>query len=371
MINRKLKRLFDVRRKMAEGVQPIDWASAELAAFATLAMEGHPVRMTGQDCERGTFSQRHAVLHDSDTGHIYCPIHHLADDQAEVTINNSPLSEAGVLGFEYGYSLDRPESLVIWEAQFGDFYNVAQVIVDQFITSAEDKWRRLSGLVMLLPHGFEGAGPEHCSARLERFLTQAAEHNFQIALPTTAANYFHLLRRQVKRPWRKPLIVLTPKSLLREPHVSCEIEQFTVGRFRRVLPDPHVNDIAQPVSIIMASGKIAVDLLKERESRGVDNVAIVRLEQLYPLPFRQLEETLSAYPEGTPVTWVQEEPLNMGACNFMRINFGGSFFGRWPFAHFVTRPESASPSTGSKKTHKIEHEELVEAALQTKVRAQV
>ena len=371
VMNRKLKRVFELRKQMAEGTRPIDWASAELAAFGTLAVEGHPIRMTGQDCERGTFSQRHAVLHDGETGHVYSPIHHLATDQANVEISNSPLSETGVMGFEYGYSLDSPESLVIWEAQFGDFYNVAQVIVDQFITSAEDKWRRLSGMVMLLPHGFEGAGPEHCSARVERFLTQTAEHNFQIACPTTSANYFHLLRRQVKRPWRKPLVVLTPKSLLREPTVACDIEQFTTGRFQRVLPDPAVAQMKSPAKIILATGKIAVDLLKEREQRKIDNVAIVRLEQLYPIPFQELEETLSAYPEGTPVTWVQEEPLNMGACNFIRINFSSSFFGRWPFASFITRPESASPSTGSKKAHRIEHDELVEAAFATKIKAPV
>lgn len=370
-LNRKLARVYELRRQMADGSKPIDWASAELAAFGTLCLEGHPIRMTGQDCERGTFSQRHAVLHDGETGHLYSPIKHLAEDQADVTICNSPLSETGVLGFEYGYSLDRPESLVLWEAQFGDFYNVAQVIVDQFITSAEDKWNRLSGLVMLLPHGFEGAGPEHCSARVERFLTQTAEHNFQIACPTTSANYFHLLRRQVKRPWRKPLVVLTPKSLLREPRVACDIEAFTTGGFQRVLPDPKVDEIKNPSRIILATGKISVDLLKEREKRGIDNVAIVRLEQLYPIPFKQLEETLSAYPAGTPVSWVQEEPLNMGACNFIRINFGNSFFGRWPFSDFVTRPESASPSTGSRKAHKIEHEELIELALVTKVKAQV
>ncbi len=370
-LNRKLARVFELRKQMAEGTRAIDWASAELAAFGTLSMEGHPVRMTGQDCERGTFSQRHAVLHDSETGHVYSPMHHLAADQATVTISNSPLSETGVLGFEYGYSLDSPESLVLWEAQFGDFYNVAQVIVDQFITSAEDKWYRLSGLVMLLPHGFEGAGPEHCSARLERFLTQTAEHNFQIASPTTSANYFHLLRRQVKRPWRKPLVVLTPKSLLREPLVACDIEQFTTGCFQRVLADPQAAEMPTPAKIILATGKIAVDLIKEREERDIDNVAIVRLEQLYPIPFKQLEDVLSQYPDGTPVTWVQEEPLNMGACNFMRINFAGSFFGRWPFANFVTRPESASPSTGSKKTHKIEQDELIEAAFAVKVQAGV
>ncbi len=370
-LNRRLVRVYNLRKQMSEGEKSIDWSTAELAAFGTLSLEGHPVRMTGQDCERGTFSQRHAVLHDNETGALYAPIHRLADDQAEITITNSPLSETGVLGFEYGYSLDRPESLVMWEAQFGDFYNVAQVIVDQFITSAEDKWNRLSGLVMLLPHGFEGAGPEHCSARVERFLSQTAEHNIQIAAPTTSANYFHLLRRQVKRRWRKPLIVLTPKSLLREPLVACPLEQFTTGKFQRVLADPMVDQIDKPQRIILASGKIGVDLIKEREEREIDNVAIVRLEQLYPLPLQHLEQVLSAYPQGTPVCWVQEEPLNMGACNFIRLNFGSSFFGRWPFEKYVTRPESASPSTGSKKAHKIEHEELIAAAFQIKVQASI
>ncbi len=362
-INLKLERIFEQRREMADGNRPVDWASAELAAFGTLALEGHPVRLTGQDTERGTFSQRHAVLHDSESGHLWSPIRHMADDQAEVTICNSPLSETGVLGFEYGYSLDRPDSLVLWEAQFGDFYNVAQVIVDQFITSAEDKWRRLSGLVMLLPHGFEGAGPEHCSARLERFLTQTAEHNIQIAVPTTAAQYFHLLRRQVKRPWRKPLIVLTPKSLLREPMVASDLEELTSGRFRRVLPDPQQEHISNPSKILLSTGKIGVDLLKLRQEREIDDVAIVRIEQLYPLPDRELEEVLSAWPDGTPLVWVQEEPANMGAWYFIKVRYGDSFFDRWPLSDAVMRPESASPSTGSKKAHKMEQEKILDAAL--------
>lgn len=364
-LNRKLARVFEHRREMAAGDRPLDWASAELAAFGTLALEGHPVRMTGQDSQRGTFSQRHAVLHDHRTGHLWSPIRHLAEDQADVTICNSPLSESGVLGFEYGYSLDRPESLVLWEAQFGDFYNVAQVIVDQFISSAEDKWRRLSGLVMLLPHGFEGAGPEHCSARLERFLTQSAEDNMQITQPTTAAQYFHLLRRQVKRPWRKPLVVLTPKSLLREPMVACDLNEFTTGRFRRVLPDPQPQQIERPKRILLTSGKVGVELLKQRALREQNDVVIIRIEQLYPIPHAELESALAAWPQGTPVYWVQEEPANMGAWYFMRVHFGDSFYGRWPLVEAIMRPESASPATGSKKTHKIEQEELIEAALAT------
>ncbi len=363
-IHPKLARIFEQRREMATGTRPLDWATAELAAFATLSVDGHPVRLTGQDCQRGTFSQRHAVLHDYENGKSFSPIRHIAEGQADVSILNSPLSETGVLAFEYGYSLDRPESLVLWEAQFGDFFNVAQVIVDQFISSAEDKWRRLSGLVMLLPHGFEGAGPEHCSARLERFLTQAAEDNMQVVVPTTSAQYFHLLRRQVKRPWRKPLIVLTPKSLLREPFVSCDIEQFTSGRFQRVLPDPEVNTINNPSRIILCTGKIGVELLKLRTERQVDDVAIVRMEQLYPIPHRELQEALSFYADGTPVIWTQEEPKNMGALSFIKVNFGSSFYGRWPLINAISRAESASPATGSKKAHLMEQKEICDAALQ-------
>jgi 2-oxoglutarate dehydrogenase E1 component len=363
-IHPKLVRIFEQRREMANGSRPLDWSTAELAAFATLSVDGHPVRLTGQDCQRGTFSQRHSVLHDYENGKTFSPVRHIADGQADVSIFNSPLSETGVLGFEYGYSLDRPESLVLWEAQFGDFFNVAQVIVDQFISSAEDKWRRLSGLVMLLPHGFEGAGPEHCSARLERFLTQAAEHNIQVAVPTTSAQYFHLLRRQVKRPWRKPLIVLTPKSLLREPFVSCEIEQFTSGRFQRVLADPEVLTINNPSKIILCTGKIGVELLKLRAERQVDDVAIIRMEQLYPIPHRELQAALSSYADGTPVVWTQEEPKNMGAWYFIKVNFSGSFYGRWPLTNVISRAESASPATGSKKAHQIEQKEICDAALQ-------
>ena len=239
-LSRKLQRVYDNRAESAEGNRPVDWATAELAALGTLAVEGHSIRYSGQDSGRGTFSQRHAVVRDEATGQSWCPLQHVSDDQAEVDIINSPLSEAGVLGFDYGYSLDMPESLTIWEAQFGDFFNAAQVIVDQFITSAEDKWRRLSGLTMLLPHGFEGAGPEHSSARIERFLTSAAEHNMQIVYPTTSAQYFHVLRRQVKRKWRKPLIVFTPKSLLREPVVMSPLEDFESGTFKRLLLDTEV-----------------------------------------------------------------------------------------------------------------------------------
>jgi 2-oxoglutarate dehydrogenase E1 component len=361
-LNKKLDRMIASRAEMAGQDRPVDWATAELAAFGTLALEGHSVRLTGQDCERGTFSQRHGVLVDSETGAKCYPLKQLGSRQAAVEIYNSPLSEAGVLGFEYGYSLDSPDSLVLWEAQFGDFWNVAQVIVDQFISSAEDKWRRLSGLVMLLPHGFEGAGPEHCSARMERFLTLAAEHNFQVTNPTTASQYFHLLRRQILRKWRKPLIVLTPKSLLREPLVMSNFSEFTSGRFQRVLPDPRASEIANPAKIVICSGKIGIDLLKAREERGSDDLAIVRLEQLYPFPKRDIERILGQYPAGTPVVWVQEEPRNMGAWYFMRMKWDEQELSQDWNLSVACRPESASPSTGSKKAHAIEQAELLDQA---------
>ena len=361
-LNSKLTRLIEYRREMATGKREIDWAMAELAAFGSLAVAGHRVRLSGQDCCRGTFSQRHAVVYDNDYGDPFCSLQHLSKDQADVEIINSPLSEAGVMGFEYGYSLDYPEALVAWEAQFGDFWNVAQVIMDQFISSAEDKWRRLSGLVLLLPHGFEGAGPEHCSARMERILMLTAEQNMQVANPTTAAQYFHLLRRQVLRKWRKPLVVLTPKSLLREPMVASEIAEFTSGRFQRVIGDPLLQNGGQPERILLATGKVAVDLMKARKEKNDEGSAIIRLEQLYPFPLEEIQAMLSHIPNGTPIYWVQEEPANMGAWQHVKQRFEELDFTRLPLKRF-SRPESASPSTGSKKCHQIEQQELLERAL--------
>lgn len=360
-LNSKLTRLMQHRREMSKGERPVDWATAELAALGSLAVEGHAVRFSGQDCGRGTFSQRHAVLADSETGGRFCSLQFLSEDQAKVEMINSPLSETGVLGFDYGYSLDSPDKLVLWEAQFGDFWNAGQVIVDQFIASAEDKWDRLSGLVMLLPHGFEGAGPEHSSARIERFLLLSAEHNMQICIPTTAAQHFHLLRRQVKRNWRKPLVVFTPKSLLREPLVASEIEEFTMGTFQRIL----VDDLGEnpPEKVVIGTGKICVDMLKSIQETGTpQNLRIIRLEQLYPQPTTELKAALSDISEGTPVYWVQEEPKNMGAWPFIRFQFGDNLFGKFPI-DVISRPESASPSTGSKKAHKLEQEELINRAL--------
>lgn len=359
-LHRKLKRMIQNRQAMAADKRPLDWATAETLAFASLAAEGYRVRLSGQDCQRGTFSHRHAVLHDVEDGHTYTPLKHLSQDQAQVEIVNSPLSEGGVLGFEYGYSLSFPDGLVVWEAQFGDFANAAQVIIDQFIASAEDKWRHLSGLVMLLPHGFEGQGPEHSSARLERFLCLAAEDNIQIVVPTTPAQFFHALRRQVVRPWRKPLVVLTPKSLLRHKAVVSPMEEFTAGRFQRVLPE--VEPSGKPVRrILLCCGKVYYDLVEARQGRWRDDVALLRLEQLYPLSEDQLAAALAPYEDGTPVYWVQEEPANMGAWSFLQVQFGRRLFDRFPLDG-ITRPASASPATGSGSSHRLEQQDLIDRA---------
>jgi len=359
--NKKLKRPMAQRREMAEGNQPLDWASAEAAAFASLLVDGHPIRMTGQDCQRGTFSQRHAVLHDTKDGSTYTPLANLSPDQARLELYNSPLSEAGVLGFEYGYSLDSPDGLVIWEAQFGDFWNCAQVIVDQFIASAEDKWNRLSGLIMLLPHGFEGQGPEHCSARVERFLAMAAEHNIQVCQPTTPAQYFHLLRRQVIRKWRKPLVILSPKSLLRHPRVISPLSELTNGTFQKILPDDQVS-LENADRLIFCTGKVYYDLIEAREQKKLNNVVIMRVEQLYPLSVDELLSSIDGLPKGTPVYWVQEEPTNMGAWPYIKLIFSDELSQKYDLKR-VSRVESASPSTGSMAAHKIEQAELIEEAL--------
>ena len=355
----KLERMLAARREMADGKIPLDWSAAEALALATLTTEGARVRLTGQDTGRGTFSHRHAILYDQTDGHTFVPLQHLSQEQAALEIYNSPLCENGALGFEYGYSLDCPKSLVIWEAQFGDFANVAQVILDQFITSAETKWRRLSGLVLLLPHGFEGMGPEHSSARLERFLTLAAEDNIQIVQPTTPAQFFHVLRRQAIRNWRKPLVVFTPKSLLRHPKVISSLEDCARGIFQRVLPDESGSQNVK--RILLCTGKVYFDLTAYREEKNRYDVAIIRLEQLYPLPAAQLDAALNAYAENTPVIWVQEEPANMGAWRYLHEKFGRKLFNRFPFAP-VSRVESASPATGSSHAHKLQQAQLVACA---------
>jgi 2-oxoglutarate dehydrogenase E1 component len=357
----KIKKLLQTREQMAAGAEPLDWSAAESLAFASLACSGLRVRLTGQDTERGTFSQRHAVLHDYQDGHTYMPLQHLSPEQAPIEIFNSPLSEVGVLGFEYGYSLDYPDGLILWEAQFGDFWNVAQPIVDQFIASAEEKWQRLSGLVLLLPHGFEGQGPEHSSARLERFLMLGVEDNLQVVYPTTPAQYFHCLRRQGLRAWRKPLIAMTPKSLLRHPKVVSPVEDCAQGAFQRILPDTLTRPSDQVRRVLLCTGKIYYELAEHREQAKREDIAIIRLEQLYPLQRNLLEAAVAPYSKGTPVFWVQEEPGNMGAWFYMRIQFGEMLFGRWPFAG-ITRPPSAAPATGSHRRHKLEQSEIISRA---------
>ncbi len=359
----KLKRFIEGRRAMAKGEKPLDWSAAEALAMGSLATEGYRIRLSGQDSTRGTFSQRHGVLLDYEDGHRYEPLQHLSPNQAPVELINSPLSEVGVLGFEYGFSLDWPDGLILWEAQFGDFSNAAQVIIDQFIISAEDKWRRLSGLVMLLPHGFEGQGPEHSSARLERFLNLAAQDNFQVVIPTTPAQYFHCLRRQALRNWRKPLVVMTPKSLLRHPKVASPLTECAKGEFKRVLVDPNGPDPQTVKRVVLCSGKIYYELEQAREQKEQNDIAILRLEQLYPLPKQHLHEALQPYPDGTPVYWVQEEPENMGAWRYLLAHFGNRLFDRFPFSA-ISRPASASPATGSAAAHKQEQAQLISQAME-------
>lgn len=354
----KIERGTTLRAEMAKGERPLDWSTAEALAFGSLLLEGTKIRMTGQDSERGTFSQRHGVLHDVEDGREYVPLNNLEDGQQQIELRNSPLSEIGVLGFEYGYSLDMPEGLVLWEAQFGDFVNSAQVIVDQFIASAEDKWGRLSGLVMLLPHGFEGQGPEHSSARLERFLQLCAEDNIQVVNATTPAQYFHMLRRQVLRPYRKPLVVMTPKSLLRHPKAVSELSELSDASFQRVIPDDL--DPQGVTRILLCSGKVYYDLLAKREEDERNDVALIRVEQLYPLSDAEMRDVLEPYAEDAPVLWVQEEPENMGAWRTLRVRWGMEIAGH-AFAG-VTRPASASPATGSSTTHKLEQAELLREA---------
>jgi 2-oxoglutarate dehydrogenase E1 component len=353
----KISKLLELRRKMANGEQPLDWSAGEALAFASLSVQGVRVRLSGQDSGRGTFSQRHAILHDYKDGHSYIPLRHLGSQQAAVDIINSPLSENGVLGFEYGYSLDCPDGLVCWEAQFGDFVNAAQVFIDQFLASAEDKWNRLSGVVLLLPHGFEGQGPEHSSARLERFLTLAAEDNMQIILPTTPAQYFHCLRRQVIRQWRKPMIVFTPKGLLRDPRAVSTLDDCATGNFQRIIAP----DNADARRVLLCSGRIYYELETQRQKFKRDDVCVVRIEQLYPLTVEQLNTALEKYRQATEFVWVQEEPENMGASRYMRVLIGERLQ-NIPF-HIVSRPASASPATGSARVHKKEEKDLLERAL--------
>ena len=373
-IHPKVKKLLEQRAEMGTGKRAVDYGMAEALAFASLAKAGIPVRLSGQDSRRGTFNQRHSMLIDIEDESEYVPLENVAPGQARCQVHNSTLSESGVLGFEYGYSRDYPETLVLWEAQFGDFANVAQAIIDQFISAGEAKWNLLSGLVMLLPHGYEGQGPEHSSARIERFIQLAAKDNIQVCQPSNAAQYFHLLRRQALRHWRKPLIVFTPKSMLRHPDASSPIGDFTHKTFLNVIPD---TEIGEAERILICTGKIGHELRAERkkfsqklreygyiEGQNLQNVAIVRLEQLYPFPEKELVAECDRHGKENDLVWVQEEPANMGAL-FNMLPRLRRMAGDRPVLS-VKRSSSASPATGSAKAHEVEQKTLLTLAFTTK-----
>jgi len=355
-IHPKLGRQFDGRSQLyADG--EVDWATAEALAIGSLVIEGHPVRLAGQDSRRGTFSQRHAALIDFETGEAWIPLDDLDNDD-HFWVFDSLLSEYAALGFEYGYSHANPNALVMWEAQFGDFINGAQIVIDQYIVAAEDKWGQRNGVVLLLPHGYEGQGPEHSSARIERFMTLAAEDNMQIVNTTTAANYFHLLRRQVHSERRTPLIVFSPKQGLRMKQTRSPIDALTQGSFEEVLDDPGDIDPNAVTRIVFCSGKVAWDAIDERDRRGAP-VAVVRVEQLYPLPSEQMLGILAKYPNARELRWLQEEPENMGAWRFIEANTWRVKEQGYDLRH-VARVESGSPATGSKAIHDQELADLME-----------
>lgn len=361
-VHPKIVKLLEQRSEMGHGKRAVDYGFAEALAFGSILLEGNPIRLTGQDSQRGTFNQRHSVLIDTETEEEYLPLAHLAPNQPYCEIYNSSLSEAGCLGFEYGYSRDYPEALVLWEAQFGDFANGAQVIIDQFISAGEDKWNLPSGLVMLLPHGYEGQGPEHSSARIERYLQLAGEDNIVICQPSSAAQYFHMLRRQVRRLWRKPLIVFTPKSMLRHPDASSPIQAFSEPRFQTIVRDTEVQDAKR---ILIASGKVGHELRAERRRRKDTSTAILFLDQLYPLPRPEISAAIAEHPNAREVVWVQEEPRNMGPFFYVMPRLETLVKASGLRLRSVKRSASASPATGSAKAHEMEQKTLLALAFTT------
>jgi 2-oxoglutarate dehydrogenase E1 component len=365
-VHPKIVKLLEQRAEMGHGKRAVDFGFAEALAMGSLVLDGNPVRLTGQDSQRGTFNQRHAVLIDTATEEEYLPLAHLSPQQAFCEIHNSSLSEAACLGFEYGFSRDYPEALVMWEAQFGDFANGAQVIIDQFISATEDKWGLPTGLVLLLPHGYEGQGPEHSSARIERFMQLAAEGNMQICQPSTAAQYFHMLRRQARRPWRKPLIVFTPKSMLRHPDACSNIEEFTRPRFLTIVPDQEVRDAQR---ILIATGKVGHELRAERRRRKDTSTAIFFLDQLYPLPRTEIAAAIEEHPNAREIVWVQEEPANMGALFYVLPRLERIAQAKGLMVRSVRRSASASPATGSAKAHELEQKTLLALAFTSLSRA--
>ncbi|MFK0089808.1 2-oxoglutarate dehydrogenase E1 component [Pseudomonas sp. NPDC090755] len=364
VVQRQVSKIYEDRQKMQAGGLPINWGYAETMAYATLLFEGHPIRMTGQDIGRGTFSHRHAVLHNQKDASTYLPLKNLFDGQPKFDLYDSFLSEEAVLAFEYGYSTTTPNALVIWEAQFGDFANGAQVVVDQFITSGEHKWGRLCGLTMLLPHGYEGQGPEHSSARLERYLQLCAEHNVQVCVPTTPAQIYHLLRRQVIRPLRKPLIVLTPKSLLRHKLAISTLEELAEGSFQTVIPEIDTLDPKKVTRLVLCSGKVYYDLLEKRRAEGREDIAIVRIEQLYPFPEDDLVEILAPYTNLKDVVWCQEEPMNQGAWYSSQHHMRRILtrHNKELVLEYAGRDASAAPACGYASMHAEQQEKLLQDA---------
>jgi 2-oxoglutarate dehydrogenase E1 component len=365
-IQRQVSKIVSDREKMTAGALPINWGYGEVMAYATLLDEGHPIRITGQDVGRGTFSHRHAVLHNQKDGSTHIALEHIAEDQPKFEIYDSLLSEEAVMAFEYGYSTTSPKGLVVWEAQFGDFGNGAQVVIDQFLTSGEHKWGRLCGLTLLLPHGYEGQGPEHSSARLERFLQLSAEHNIQVCVPTTPSQVFHMLRRQVKRPLRKPLVAITPKSLLRHKEATSDLEDLTSGTFKTVLPEKEPSDPKKVTRLIMCSGKVYFDLLERKKNDDRDDVAIVRIEQLYPFPGDDLDELLGQYPKLKHVAWCQEEPMNQGAWYSSQHHMRNALHrhDNKLYLQYAGRDASAAPACGHMSVHVEEQKKLVNDAFE-------
>jgi 2-oxoglutarate dehydrogenase E1 component len=362
VLHPRVQRIIDDRYKMTSGDQLADWGFGENLAYATLLDDGYPVRMSGQDCRRGTFFHRHAMLRDQETGRSYLPLQHLHPEQPNFVVIDSVLSEEAVLAYEYGYATAEPNSLVVWEAQFGDFANGAQVVIDQFISSAGAKWGLHCGLVMFLPHGYEGQGPEHSSARIERYMQLCAEQNMQVCMPSTPAQIFHLIRRQMVRPYRRPLVVMTPKSLLRHPLATSPLQAFSEGRFENVKDEIDPIDPAQVVRVVMCSGKVYYDLLEARRARSITDVAIIRLEQLYPFPRADFNAVTARYGNATQFIWCQEEPQNQGAWDQIKHRFHTlSNAGKQVF--FVGRPAAAAPATGFYRQHQEEQEKLVDDAL--------
>ena len=363
-VQRQVAKIYDDRRKMGGGALPLNWGMAELLAYGTLIKEGYPIRFTGQDVRRGTFSHRHAVVFNQNDGEAYLPLANMYDDQPRFDIYDSVLSEEAVLAFEYGYATTTPKGLIIWEAQFGDFANGAQVVIDQFIASGEHKWGRLCGLIMMLPHGFEGQGPEHSSARLERFLQLCAEHNMQICNPTTPAQIFHLLRRQAIRPMRRPLVIMSPKWILRHKLATSSLEDLGNGHFQNVIEDNSVD--GQSVRrLIFCSGKVYYHLLEERDSRSIKDIALIRLEQLYPFPDKELDEILSRYPGLESAVWCQEEPMNQGAWYSSQHHIRNAVKRHDSKLDLIYagRDGSAAPASGYMSVHLDEQKKFIDEAL--------